>query len=258
MKKILLILIAVSTMAACSKSKEDKLNTIYELQKSEAMGTTEGLAQLASLHKIYGMSYSDAEGNNFLYAAAQYYFYENKFDEAKPLLAEYIVRDDSTERFRNAAINLAVLLADQADFSSANDLISAVLKKDLPTSAQWHDIIKLYENKILAQADVIPNDHEKLSLAYTAVGRFSEATATLQTAIDDFPAYEKRANLMYRAGFVCWEYAKDMTAAQAFYEIFLAEYPNDPKAEEVKTILSSGMLEMSDEAILEMLKGETK
>jgi hypothetical protein len=49
-----------------------------------------------------------------------------------------------------------------------------------------------------------------------------------------------------------------MKAAQAFYEIFLAEYPNDPKAEEVKTILSSGMLEMSDEAILEMLKGETK
>ena len=258
MKKILLLLIAASTMVACSKNKEDKRTAINELQKSEVMGTTEGLAQLANLHKEYGLSYNDAEGNSYLYAAAQYYFYENKFGEAQPLLTAYIARDDSTERFRNAALNLAILLANEANFSSADDLISAVLEKGLPSPAQWQDIIKLYENKIAAKADLEPHDYERLSLAYTAVGRFTEATASLQTAINDFPAYEKRANLMYRAGFVCWEYAKDTKAAQVFYEAFLAEYPNDPKAEEVKTILSAGMLEMSDEAILEMLKGETK
>ena len=257
-KKILLLLFAASTLVACSKSKADKRNAINKLQKSEAMGTTEGLNQLAILHKEYGMSYDDAEGNNYLYAAAQYYFYEKEFDEAKPLLAAYINRDDSTEQFRNAALNLAVLFANKADFSSADDLISAVLEKGLPSAAQWQDIIKLYENKIATKADLEPHDYERLSLAYTAANRFSEATASLQTAIHDFPAYEKRANLMYRAGFVCWEYAKDTKAAKVFYEAFLAEYPNDPRTEEVKIILSAGMLKMSDEAIIEMLKGETK
>jgi hypothetical protein len=36
----------------------------------------------------------------------------------------------------------------------------------------------------------------------------------------------------------------------------LNEYPNNEKASEVKEILNSGMLEMSDEAILNMLKGK--
>lgn len=220
------------------------------------MGTPEGLQQLAALHKEYGMSYKDPEATNYLYAAAQYYFYENKLGDAKPLLTEYISRDDSTERFRNAAINLAIVHSKETDFASAHDLISEVLEKDLPSPAQWQDIIKLYESKINAKADIQPEDHERLSLAYTAVGRFSEATTSLQQAINDFPKYEKRANLMYRAGFVSWEYAKDTEKAKTFYEAFLAEYPNDAKADEVKEILNAGMLEMSDEAILEMLKGK--
>jgi len=258
MKNTLLLILTLAILVGCSKSKENKLAEINELEKSEQMGTPEGLAQLAGLHKEYGMSYKDAEGNNYLYAAAQYYFYENKYGEAKPLLAEYITRDDSTERFKNAAINLAILHGKETDFTSADELISEVLEKDLPSPAQWQDIIKLYQSKINDKVDIRPQDYERLSLAYTAVGRFSEATASLQTAIDDFPQYEKRANLMYRAGFVCWEYAKDTKKAKSFYDAFLAEYPNDPKADEVKAILSAGMLEMSDEAILEMLKGKAK
>lgn len=258
MKNILPILLVASTMMACTDSKEAKLQKINELQQSDEMGTTEGLAELAELHKNYGMKYSDSEGNNYLYAAAQYFFYENKLGEAKPLLTEYISRDDSTERFRNAAINLAVLHSKETDFKTADDLISEVLEKDLPSPAQWQDIIKMYEDKISAAANITPQDHERLSLAYTAVGRFGDATTSLSTAINSFPDYEKRANLMYRAGFVCWEYAKDTEKAKSFYEAFLAEYPADPKADEVKEILSAGMLEMSDEAILEMLKGKAK
>jgi hypothetical protein len=36
----------------------------------------------------------------------------------------------------------------------------------------------------------------------------------------------------------------------------LNEYPNDDMAPEVQEILNSGMLEMTDEAILNMLKGK--
>lgn len=258
MKNILLIILIASTIVGCTESKEGKLQAINELQKSDEMGTTEGLAKLAILHKEYGMKYNDPEGTNYLYAAAQYYFYENKLGEAKPLLIEYITRDDSTERFRNAAVNLAILHSKETDFDKADELISEVLDKDLPSPAQWQDIIKLYEDKIKADKSIKPQDHERLSLAYTAVGRFSDATISLETAINTFPEYEKRANLMYRAGFVCWEYAKDTKKAKTFYEAFLAEYPSDPKAAEVKEILSAGMLEMSDEAILEMLKGKAK
>lgn len=258
MKKTYILVLLTAAFAACTDSKETKLEKIAEYQKSEEMGTPDGLAKLAKMHKDYGMEYTDAEGNNYLYASAQYYYYENNWGEAKTLLAEYISRDDSTERFRNAAINLAIIHSRETDFSAADKLISEVLEKDLPSPAQWQDIIKLYEDKIEAKADIQPQDHERLSLAYTAVGRFNDATTSLDIAINDFPAYEKRANLLYRAGFVSWEYTKDTKKAKVYYDKFLAEYPEDKKADEVKSILDDGMLEMSDKAILEMLKGKAK
>ena len=71
-----------------------------------------------------------------------------------------------------------------------------------------------------------------------------------------WPKFENRNNLIYRAGFIAWEYLKDINLAKKYYTQFLDEYPNDDKALEVKEILNSGMLEMSDEAILNMLKGK--
>lgn len=257
MKKIYILLIAAS-LTACTESKENKLEEIAALSQSEAMGKSEGLAQLAQLHKEYGMIYNDAQANEYLYSAGQYYFYENNLEEAKPLLTLYISRDDSTDLFRNAAINLATAHRKDANFLAADELISEVLEKELPTPAQWQDVIKIYEEKIKAKSDINPKDYERLSLSYTAVGRFNDATNSLNKAINDFPTYEKRANLLYRAGFVCWEYARDTPKAKEFYEKFLTEYPNDERASEVKQILNTGMLEMSDEAILEMLKARAK
>ena len=71
-----------------------------------------------------------------------------------------------------------------------------------------------------------------------------------------WPKFENRNNLIYRAGFIAWEYLQNTKLAEKYYTQFLNEYPNDDKAEEVREILNSGMLEMSDEAILNMLKGK--
>lgn len=252
------IVLITAMLAACTKSKETKLDEIAALSRSEAMGKPEGLAKLAQLHKDYGSAYDDAQANEYLYSAGQYYFYENNLEEAKPLLNLYISRDDSTDRFRNAAINLATAYRKDSNFVAADELVSAVLDKSIPTPAQWQDVIKIYEEKIQANSDIRPKDYEQLSLSYTAVGRFSDATTSLDQAINDFPAYAKRANLIYRAGFVCWEYARDTKKARDFYEKFLTEYPRDERAPEVKQILNTGMLEMSDQAILEMLKASVK
>lgn len=250
------LLAIVVFFAACAKSQEDKLAEIREIEASEKAGTTEGLKEIAALHKAYGLEYEDAEANELLYAAGQYYFFEHEYEEAKPLLEEYLTRDDSSERYRNATVNLAILHGEQENYTEADKLISSLLDTDLPTAAQWQDIIKLYEDKVKAKADLSPSNYERLAMAYTAVGRFEKATNSLEIAIDDFPEYEKRANLLYRAGFIGWEYLKNPEVAQKFYNRFLEEYPNDPKADEVKQILSSGMLEMSDEDILNMLKGK--
>jgi tetratricopeptide (TPR) repeat protein len=257
MNKSLLLVFAVFTLAACSKSQESMLAKIAEFEKSEKTGTKEGLAELAKMHKAYGLKYQDAQANDYLYAAGQYYYYENNTEEAKTLLNEYLTRDDSTERFRNAAVNLALLHGKAGEFTHADELISEVLDKDLPTAAQWQDIIELYNDKIAAK-NVAPKDYERLALAHTATGRFDEALISLDKAIKDYPTYEKRGDLIYRAGFIGWEYLKDTKVATSYYNQFLTEYPNDPKASEVKVILSSGMLSMSDEAILAMLKGKSK
>jgi tetratricopeptide (TPR) repeat protein len=258
MKKTTVIIALCGLMAACSPSQEAELAKIAEFEKSEKTGTKEGLEELALLHKTYGMKYTDAQANDYLYAAGQYYFYENNLGEAQILLTEYISRDDSTDRFRNAAINLALVHTKATEFGKADDLISEVLDDNLPTAAQWQDVIKIYEQKIEADKDVKPMDYERLTLAHTAVGSFDEAIGSLAQAASQFPEYENRGNLLYRAGFVAWEYAKDIELAKKYYNQFLAEYPNHQLAPEVKEILSSGMLEMSDEDILNMLKGKAK
>jgi TolA-binding protein len=257
MNKLILLSISVALLAACSNSQESMLSQIADFEKSDKTGTQEGLAELAELHKAYGLKYKDGQANDYLYAAAQYYYYEKKAGAAE-LLAEYISRDDSTDRFRNAAINLAIANGAAGKHTQADELISEVLDKDLPTAAQWQDVIKLYQDKLEAKSNVNPQDFERLALAYTAVGRFSEALKSLDQAVTEFPKYEKRGDLIYRAGFIGWEYLKDTNVANRYYNQFLKEYPNDPKAKDVSQILNSGMLSMTDEQILNMLKGKNK
>ena len=259
MKKTILYLSIILLAVACTPSQDAMKMEISEFEKSEKTGTKEGLSELATLHKNYGLKYTDAEANNYLYAAGQYYFYENNSAEAMPLLIEYLSRDDSTDRFRNAAINLAILHGKVPAYEQVDTLISRILDTDNPpTAAQWQDIVKLYEDKVTSAVNLKTEDYERLTMAYTATGRFTKAIASLDTAIKSYPENEKRPNLIYRAGFIGWEYLNDVQVAQLYYEQFLTEYPNDPKAEEVKQILTSGMLDMSDEAILEMLKGKGK
>ncbi|MGB1037296.1 MAG: tetratricopeptide repeat protein [Bacteroidia bacterium] len=256
MKKYTFYLMLAATLFACSNNQESLLAEIRSYDNSDKLGTEEGLKELASLHKAYGSKYKDAEANNFLYAAAQYYFYENNVEEAAPLLAEYITRDDSTERFRNAAINLAILKSQSKKYNMADELISEVLDRDVPSAAQWQDIIKIYNNKIEEGNNTQPTDYERLTMAHTAVGRFPEALKSLDAAISSFPEYENKGDLIYRAGFISWEYLKDEEAAKKYYTTFLSEYPEDAKAPEVRKIIESGMLSMSNEDIIKMFKGE--
>ncbi|MBT8327136.1 MAG: hypothetical protein KJP21_05400 [Bacteroidia bacterium] len=230
------------------------MKAITSLEQSEKRGTENGLKELASLHGKYGMKYNDSLANDYLYAAAQYYFYENNYDESKSMLFEYISRDDSTERFRNAALNLAQIQAKEGKYKQADELVSETLDKMLPTSAQWQDIIGLYADKI-SNSESTPTDYERIALAYTATAQYNKALMNLDSAIAKFPEYEKRGDLMYRAGFIGWDFLNNKTIATNYYNQFLAAYPEDPKAAEVKKILSSGMLDMNDEQILEMLKG---
>ena len=253
-KTLLLVIISVS-LFSCMNKQEKLLNAITSLEQSEKRGTDEGLKELAALHAKYGMAYSDSVANDYLYAAGQYYFYENNLEESKALLFEYISRDDSTERFRNAALNLAQIQVKNKKYSQADELVSETLDKMLPTSAQWQDIIGLYTEKI-NNSEPIPTDYERIALAYTATAQYHKALHHLDSAIQKFPTYEKRADLIYRAGFIGWEYLNDKEVATKYYNQFLTEYPEDPQADGVKEILSSGMLTMNNEQILEMLKGK--
>ena len=256
MKKTPFILLLLLILG-CSQNRESQLAEIQAFEKSEKTGTQEGLKELALLHKNYGLAYSDTEANNFLYAAGQYYFYENDTSESIQLLSEYITRDDSSNRYRKAAINLAIMYSRTNQYDQSQDLINEILDKNLPTPAQWQDIIKLYQNKISDATTILrPKDFENLTMGYTAVGRFSDAVRTLDNAIVKWPKFKNRNNLIYRAGFIAWEYLEDTNLAKKYYTQFLEEYPNDEKAPEVEEILNSGMLEMTDEAILNMLKGK--
>ncbi len=243
---------------ACKNNQEKLLDKINAIELEDKLGTPEGLAELAELHSEYGLKYHNEQANNFLYSAAHYYFYEGKKDRAKNLLFEYISRDDSTDRFRNSAINLSKLLSDEEKRNHADELISETIESQLPTSAQWQDIIAIYTAKIESKTDVRPTDYERLALAHTATGNFTAAISNLDSAILMFKDYEKRVDLMFRAGSIGWEYIDNKEIAKSYYNQIIKEYPNSPLVSDAHEILSKGMLYKTNEEILEMIKGQNK
>ena len=121
LKNLLYVMLVGLILFACEGKQAKLLSKIKAIENSEKIGTKEGLAELAKLHAEYGTSFNDSAANDYLYAAAQYYFYENNAEESERLLLAYLLRDDSTERFRNAAINLAKIHADEKEFGKAEN-----------------------------------------------------------------------------------------------------------------------------------------
>lgn len=245
------ILIVLLAFTACDN--QSTYEQIKAMEQSDAMGTDEGLAQLATLHKEYGLANADSLGNTYLYAAATYYFYEKELEESKSLFETYLERGDSGTRLKNTCFMLAEVYADEEAYESMDKMLNKALNVGGPNNMQWNNMVKLYNNKI-SISNSTPNDYERLAMGYQALGKTEMALNMLDTAIAKFPENKTRANLMFRAGFVAWEHLDDPAKAKHYYELFLEAYPDHELAGEVKSILDSGMLEMTDEDILDMLK----
>jgi tetratricopeptide (TPR) repeat protein len=138
----------------------------------------------------------------------------------------------------------------------AASTIYAVMDKQILDGPQWRDAAIIIDKKINESADV--QDYIGLSKIYTAMGNTQEAINQLDTAIRKYPDFDKRGNLILRAGFLGWEHLKDHEVAEKYYTQLINEYPNHPQVQEIKTILSSGYLQMSDEEILEQLRNKDK
>jgi tetratricopeptide (TPR) repeat protein len=249
MYKFILILFAV-TLFACTDQQTRLLEKIKDIEQSDKIGTEEGLDELAALHAKYGVKYDDETANGYLYAAGQYYYYDSNYSKSKDLLYRYISRDDSSKEFKNAAWNLALIEAQNQEYDKAEELVAEVLDKQVPSMKQWRYLIEAYAtNQNLSQTA-----HEQLLSAHIATMQFEPAIDQLELILQKFPDAKNRADLLYRGGFIGWEYMNNKDVAEKYYNQLLEEYPNYEKAEEVKGILNSGMLSMSNAEILEMLK----
>lgn len=245
-----LVLCCLVIVSACTDKKTALFNEIKSLEQSEKINTDEGLMDLAALQAKYGLKYKDSLGNLYLYSAGQFYFHQNEFEQSKELLYEYIHRDDTSKLFKDAALNLATIESNQNNHITASELVNEVLSDQLPSKMQWVAIEEVYK----AKDSLTIADYENLVKAHIATGKFNDALKAIDKATTQNQDSEKRGDLLYRGGFIGWEYLEDAEIAEKYYSKFLSEYPNDEKAGEVKAILESGMLNMSDLEILEMLK----
>lgn len=253
MKKLLLLVGLAVALSACTSKQERLSAAIAQLEQGDQMGDPDMLKELAELKAQYGMAYYDSAAAPYLYAAGLHFFQEKKYERSIEILYEYLERDDSSELFRNAGITLASALNEQGEFTKADEVVSEVLDQHLPTYGQWQMIITLYQAH-LDEASL--DQHDRLAMAYTATGSFQEALRVLELAISKFPDHEKRSDIVYRAGFVGWEYLQDEAIATKYYTLFLEDYPNDVRAAQVRNILDQGYLSMSNEQILEIIKGK--
>ncbi len=253
--KIFAFLLALS-LIACGDPKEKMIKEMLAIQQSEEIGTKAGLDKLAALHQEYGLKYQDSTANYYLYAAAMYYYQSDTLNRGKELFREYFKRATDMETQKNARFAMAKIYSEESEHDSMALMMTQALDLAAPTPTQWNQMAEMYQRKLEAEK-AIPEDLERLSLAHTAIGAYDAALDDLDMAILEFPDYEGRAKLIYRAGFVAWEYAKDNERATTYYSDFLEQYPKHELAQEVSVILNSGMLEKSDEEILDMLKAKS-
>jgi TolA-binding protein len=243
---------------ACKDRKTSLFEEIKAIEASEQIGTEEGLAKLAELHEEYGLTYKDSTANNFLYAAGTFHFHGKDKKKGVELLKIYLERDDSSVRARNSIFNIGFYEADNANYKEMNQYFSTGIKGFNPSPAQWNEMLKAYTVKIQNQREVVAWDYEQQALCYSALGLHSTAIEVLDTAIAKYPNNKRRPELIYKAGFTAWEYMQNVELARSYYEQFVKEYPNHDLAKEVQQILNSGMLDMSDEEILELFKSAEK
>lgn len=249
MNRLILITLALS-LFACTDQKAKLLEKIKSVEQSDKMGTEEGLDELAKLHAKYGVKYEDETANGYLYAAGQYYYYDSNYSKSKDLLYRYISRDDSSKQFKNAAWNLALIEAKNKEFTKAEELVAEVLDKQAPTVKQWSYLIEAYSNNNKPSQMA----REQLLSANVATLNFAQSIDQLELILSEYPEANNRADLLYRGGFIGWEYMNNKDVAAKYYNQLLEEFPDYEKADEVRSILESGMLNMSNAEILEMLK----
>ncbi|MFY0643745.1 MAG: tetratricopeptide repeat protein [Bacteroidia bacterium] len=253
--KIKYFLIILFGLSACIKPQEKLFKQIKNLEKSEDVSSPESQSKLADLHKEYGLLCTDSLATQYLYSSGYYFYYTAKNNsEAEAILTEFVSRSNSNEQKKNAQLILGQIHMQYEDYELMAKDIKTAIDLAPPTNTQWNEIRTMFQTKIKANAHPEPSDYELLAKSYTALSDFNLALANLDSAISQFPNYPGRSKLIYRAGFISWEYMKNAAKARAYYETFLESYPEDGLAKEVKTILESGWLDMSDEDILEDLK----
>ena len=253
MKNYFVITLVAICTVACTNPKEKLFKEIKTLEQSDTMGTPEGLEMLAKLHKEYGLTYTDSLANNYLYSAAMFYFYSKDKAFSKPLFLEFIKRGDSSDRQRNSYFSLASIYSDEEQYDSFELVTKILVKQYIPSTQQWSNLANMYARKMENSPTTVA-DYESLSLAYTAMGGYDLAVEALDSAMSKFPNSPSKADILYRAGFLAWDYLEDHERAKSYYNELIKLYPEHEMVPQTRKILESGMIEMSDDKILEMLK----
>lgn len=257
MRKNIILLAIVALIAACTDPKTKLFNQIKDLEQSDSLSTPEGLKQLSELHAEYGMKYHDSLANQYLYSAAMFRYYSDDKQSAKPLLVEYIYRPDSSIQMRNSLFALADLYYADDQLDSFEKISDELMDNYVPTPQQFSVLAKLFDDRITNGKDADVKDYERLSTSFTALGAHKMALMTIDTALVQFPKAPNRAKMIYRAGFIAWDYLQDPLLAEKYYNQFVLEFPEHELAAEVKDILESGKLRMTDEQILEMIRSKS-
>ena len=254
MQRLLYLYSFILFIVACSNPQEKLKQQIQDLLNSEEISEPDNLQKLAELQLEYGTAYADSFSTRSLYASGIYFYHEKKYDKAKQAFSEFMQRDDSTEHFKRIALYLADIQGQEGMYNQATELIREVLEKHLPDLAQWKSIAQILRQKV-DKTEPHAEDYELLASATYATGKPEEAVQCIDTAIQRFPEYEKRANLLFQAGFMSMEYLHDKEKAKSYYNQLIATYPSHELVKDAETILESGMLEMSTEEYLDMIIG---
>lgn len=129
-------------------------------------------------------------------------------------------------------------------------------EKDLNINLAKELLLKYIEFADLYSDSLSPNYLLKASSIASGINNPLQAIECLDKIENNYPDYDKLANVIFQHAFVLENEVKDKIAAKEYYELFIEKYPSHILVEDAKNAIS--LMGLSDQELIKFLERTNK
>lgn len=253
MNKLIVFLAVSILLFACADKREKRIEAINLKKSTVDLRNQEDMKALADLQvNFYKDFKDDSLSDEYLFEAAMH---RKNFDNNKDGLKEHF------EVYPNSKFRGQVLYA-LSDWHNKNDNIDKAIEyyelfsdsAEL-SQAEWKEMFQLYDKK----ASVTTDDSKakwmvKSGNALMAMNEAKRASEKFEFVATNYANFERMDEVLFRLGFVHWNYLKDGKSSEKWFKKLVAQFPKSDLSKDASSILENRLMYLSDDEFMDFIR----